>query len=773
MNKFEYIPKPFVVVAIMVAIVVMVGVARRFTTQDSVPTDLTVPAQAWDATSMQPSFGVMNDPIEISALPAMPSKDQWKISALPDKSSLSFRPLPTIVGAENLGGEDFEIRPLPKIVGAKNLGGEDFEIRSLPLIGQDQVELRDEGQGRLREDGTEHNDFGFNTSSDSKVVTAIPESLHATAHQRGQDEPLQDIKSDIADFSIARRLRELPTPLTNTQQISSSEEALEFSGAAVSAELEIAAPSESGFTGVAIGALPKKLADRIAALEPKKKKKVVAAPKKGEKKAPPKSASSKDDFKLAAQPKIGDHYMEDKPQTDNCAYLMEPLATDFSGDALNPYLPYDPGTQMNIYQGKTLNANQRPLVECGRPWYHLGQLSPGTSVLGFHNNFTPQFLIFGDSRVGYASNNQNGQSDSQIVTQLNLDFDLKLTGTERFHAFVSPTGGAQHNRYSFDEDRFIFEGDANIDFGFFEGDMGALVGGAIGKTLPFDLPFTVGIIPLVFQNGIWMEDAFLGFAATLPAKNSPRFNISNMDLTFFAGYDKLNSDAFPGDDSAARVMGIASFIEALNGYIEVDYAFLDDRTFDDRSYHNIGIGYTRRYGRFLSNSTRVIVNAGQSTDVVENTADGVLLLSENSLITGHPTNIVPYFNMFAGFDRPQSVARAGAAGGILRNTGILFESDNLTGYPTLDATGNDTYGFAAGLNLLGKDLDQQLVLETAMLGVMGDAGTRKAQGDQFGVGFRYQLPLSNSVIFRADGMMGFLRNDDDVSGIRVEVRKKF
>ena len=229
--------------------------------------------------------------------------------------------------------------------------------------------------------------------------------------------------------------------------------------------------------------------------------------------------------------------------------------------------------------------------------------------------------------------------------------------------------------------------------------------------MPFDLPFTVGIIPLVFQNGVWLEDAFLGFAATLPARNSPRLNISNMDITFFAGYDKLDSDAFPDDDSAARVIGIASFIEAINRYIEVDYAFLEDRTFDDRSYHNIGIGYTRRYGRFLSNSTRVIVNAGQSTDVVENTADGVLLLSENSLITGHPSNIVPYFNMFAGFDRPQSVARSAASGGVLRNTGILFESDNLTGYPTLDATANDTYGFAAGLNLLGREFSQQLVLE--------------------------------------------------------------
>ena len=514
----------------------------------------------------------------------------------------------------------------------------------------------------------------------------------------------------------------------------------------------------------------------------KKKKVVVSAKKSGDSKsASAKSAKSaksdKDSFKLAAQPVIGDHYIEDNPQTDARANLIEPLVSDFSADAINPYLPYEPFPQINVYEGKTLYANQRPLVELGRPWYQLGQLSPGSSVLGYHNNVTPQFLIYGDARTAYASNDQGSNTTSQIASQLNLDFDLKLTGTERFHAFFQPTSsGGRNTRRLLDDDETIYEGNANPVFGYFEGDLGALAGGAIGKTLPFDLPFTLGLIPLVFQNGVWFEDAILGVAATLPARNSPRFNISNMDITFFAGYDQLDSPAFEGDDSAARIIGMASFLEALNGYIEIDYAFLDDRTFDDRSYHNIGIGYTRRYGRFLSNSTRVIVNAGQNAAANgENTADGVLLLSENSLITGAPSNVVPYFNMFAGFDRPQSAARAGTAGGVLRNTGILFESDNLTGYPTLDATANDTYGMALGVNILsgGDRFSQQLVLETAFLGVAGDDATRNANGDQYGVGFRYQLPLSNSVIFRSDGMVGFLRNDDDISGIRVEVRKKF
>ena len=499
----------------------------------------------------------------------------------------------------------------------------------------------------------------------------------------------------------------------------------------------------------------------------------TAANKKKKKKAPGVLASA-DSFVLAEQPQVGDHYYEENPQIDPHAWKSESHLSDFSPDPINHNLPADPWAEIQVYEGKTLNANQRPLVELGRPWYQLGPLSPGSSLLGFHNNLTPQFLVYGDFRSAIASNQLGGNSESRTASELNLDIDLKLTGTERFHAFVSPLDdGVNNTGYSFDDDEFIDEFDAQIDFGYFEGDLGAIVGGAIGKTLPFDLPFTIGEIPLVVQNGIWLEDAFLGFAATIPARNSPRFDISNIDITFFAGYDKINSDAFSGDDSAAKVYGVASFIEANNGYWEIDYAFLEDRTFDDRSYHNIGIGFTRRYGRLLSNSTRIIVNAGQSTEQVENTADGVLLLSENSLITGSPSTVVPYLNFFAGFDRPQSVARAAQAGGVLRNTGILFETDGMTGFPTLDPTANDTFGMALGLNLLPNDFSQQLVVEAALLGVMNDDPNRNAQGDQYGLGVRYQLPLTNAIIFRSDAMVGFRRNDEDINGVRMELRHKF
>ena len=70
-----------------------------------------------------------------------------------------------------------------------------------------------------------------------------------------------------------------------------------------------------------------------------------------------------------------------------------------------------------------------------------------------------------------------------------------------------------------------------------------------------------------------------------------------------------------------------------------------------------------------------------------------MLIAENSLITSKPSTLVPYFNVWAGFDRPQPLADDS---GLLKNTGINFETDGLTGFPKLDDTGHDTFGGALG-----------------------------------------------------------------------------
>jgi hypothetical protein len=298
-----------------------------------------------------------------------------------------------------------------------------------------------------------------------------------------------------------------------------------------------------------------------------------------------------------------------------------------------------------------------------------------------------------------------------------------------------------------------------------------MMGAAHDRTSPMEIPLAIGLIPLFFQNGIWIEDAMTGAAVTLPARHSRLLNWSNYDATFFAVFDQLNSPAFGANDHAAQAFGTAWFIEAYDGYIETGYAYVRDRNRSERSYSNITASYTRRYFDRISNSVRVIVNAGQDLPKAARTADGVLLLVENSWITASPLTVVPYANFFVGWDRPQSVARAGVAGGILRNTGINFETDALNGYPTLDPTGNDTAGGAIGIDLLGQDLDRQLLLEMAYLTPHGDSFL--VPGDQYAVGARYQVAMTNRTIWRFDTMYGWRDGLQDVYGTRIEYRWKF
>lgn len=438
--------------------------------------------------------------------------------------------------------------------------------------------------------------------------------------------------------------------------------------------------------------------------------------------------------------------------------------------------PRDPQLEIDTYFAKKCVDVQRPWVEWWRPLYTPGTYEPGVPVFSDVNLLTPSFLVYGDYRTGVGVHRNNGQHVRSWAHRLNLDMDMRFTSTERFHLF---TGPLDHNnrftRLDFSDSPATFEEelDAQVDTAFFEGDLGAMTGGWIGDDAPFDLPFTCGLVPLLYQNGIWMEDAIAGFALGSPWRHSRPLNWANYEATFFAGFNQVTSPAFQNDNNAAAVYGTAWFVEAYNGYIEMDYAYLDDLDGLGRSYHNSAIAYTRRYFGRISNSIRLIGNIGQSGPANTRTADGGLLLIENSLITSHPSTVVPYFNCFVGSGRPQSVARAGGAGGILKNTGINFETDGLTQYPTLNATASNSYGGAVGLNVLSADFRSQWVTEFAALDTYGDPVLSAAAGPEYAIGTRYQRSLSNRFIWRVDLMNGWFDNAPDIYGTRTEFRWKF
>ena len=469
--------------------------------------------------------------------------------------------------------------------------------------------------------------------------------------------------------------------------------------------------------------------------------------------------------------------------------MTEHTSDVFAPDPVNT-MGFDPVKNEAIYGGKTPIVTERPWLELGRELYVRGPFKEGLDWFGEKNLIWPWLMVFGDWRTAAGVNDNNDDpatpDNASIATQLTLDIDIKLTATERIHGTIRPfeKGGRfteidlRDNNEAEERDLFL---DLNLDALFFEGDVGAVMTGITGRPSRFDMPFAFGLMPLLVQNGVWIEDAFKGVAFTIPARNSKALNISNYDVTFFAGVDDVSSGALRGQngvaisESNAAVVGANTFVESNNGYWEAGYGYTRIQKSSkltgnngDLDYHNLTVAFSQRFGAFISNSVRAIFNFGQESTT--KTADGLLLLVENSLITTKPSTLVPYANFFVGINRPQALARAANAGGVLKNTGINFETDGLTGFPKLTDTGADAYGGAVGVEYLF-GLDKQLVIEVAAQ----DSHGRKSDvaGAETALGVRFQMPISNRFIVRADAMVGAISGDDDVAGVRLEFRWKF
>ncbi len=438
---------------------------------------------------------------------------------------------------------------------------------------------------------------------------------------------------------------------------------------------------------------------------------------------------------------------------------------------------YNAQGQVDVYGAKTAVEPPRPLLELGRQQYTSGAYDESSTLLGKKNPLLPGLSIYGDWRTALAYNKNNGEDIAQIATRLNLDVDFKITGTERIHAFFTPLQkNTKFTRYEFGGDgadnKLNFEFDPEPQTLFLEGDFGSLYSGFSGEEAGFDLPFTVGLFPLFLQNGIWANDAILGGAVTFPAKNSAALGLANFDVTLFAAFNDVDNAGIIGvdgdDNNNSNLFGATAFVDAYRGYIEAGYGLIDGR--DDQEgllTHFVTGAYTRRYSNTISNSTRVFANFGEDP---QGDDEGLAIISENSLITSLPSTLLPYANFFVGFDNPQPLVDGNGAG-ILKNVGINFETDALTGYPKLDDSGSNTWGGAIGLQYLF-DLDEQLVLEMAMVQPFEDDGIG-AEDAQYGFGARYQIPIDRAWLFRADATYHILEGEEDNFGMRAEIRRKF
>jgi hypothetical protein len=483
-------------------------------------------------------------------------------------------------------------------------------------------------------------------------------------------------------------------------------------------------------------------------------------------------------------------YVEKYYEEKTADKTSDPAASSNEDDKEDLFLPgpqydknYNAEKNVDIYGAKQNVATARPLIEVGREQYTAGEYSPENSFLGKNNLLIPGLAIYGDWRTAVAFNQNNGEDIAQIATRVNIDVDFKITGTERIHAFFTPLqDNAKFTRCEFggggvDEEKCILEFDPNPQTLFFEGDVGSIWAGLTGTESSFDLPVTAGLFPLFLQNGIWANDAVLGGAVSLTAKNSQQLGIPNYDITFFTAFDNVDNALIKSDVSAnrnnniANIYGVTAFIDAFDGYVETGYGLIQgvDDNVDGQLTNFLTAAYTRRYANTLSNTTRVFANFGDGEQ-----DEGLLFISENSIISGLPSTLLPYGNFFVGFENPQPLVDGNGAG-LLKNVGISFETDALTGFPKLNDTGSNAYGGAVGLQYLF-NLDQQLVFELATVQPFGDVVPGVGVADaQYAASVRYQIPINKDWLFRADATYQLVDNPDieDNFGIRGELRRKF
>ena len=114
-----------------------------------------------------------------------------------------------------------------------------------------------------------------------------------------------------------------------------------------------------------------------------------------------------------------------------------------------------------------------------------------------------------------------------LANRLNLEWDCWLTSTERFHMFTGPLQRRQRfptrrvrrrRRRVLRRARFLRRRYRHRVLRR----RPRLHARRLDRPLrPFDMPITVGLIPLVFQNGVWMDDAIVGVGGHDPGPQQP------------------------------------------------------------------------------------------------------------------------------------------------------------------------------------------------------------------------------------------------------------
>ncbi|MGI9405144.1 MAG: hypothetical protein ACR2O4_02135, partial [Hyphomicrobiaceae bacterium] len=239
---------------------------------------------------------------------------------------------------------------------------------------------------------------------------------------------------------------------------------------------------------------------------------------------------------------------------------------------------------------KLLPPRPSLLVELGDGFLDTGKLDSGFQVPVIGAVWQPRFWAYAINRTTYQSfkdGRSGNRRETEIANRLDLFANLQLTGTEKILLGLRPTDQNRPNRftrYSFSGQDEGFNNELNIDVEtfFFEGDFGSLfpVLDEAG-ILPIYFGFTVGRQPLVFQEGILINDTV--DAVGIIRNNIPFPGTSNLRVSAMWGWNRLDRNDI-GTPSDEDMYGVFVAADTHWSTYNLDMIYVDDDNNRDGFY---------------------------------------------------------------------------------------------------------------------------------------------------------------------------------------------
>ena len=323
---------------------------------------------------------------------------------------------------------------------------------------------------------------------------------------------------------------------------------------------------------------------------------------------------------------------------------------------------------------------------------------------------------------------QGGQRQDGVGQQLLVDLDLRLTGTERFHAQFRPVGkkNSGGSFWQFNSPSgYVDNSTAIPDRYWFEGEIYSIFSDLFDDQFtPRDFHFVVGKFPFSLHNNLLMNDDILGVVIN---KNSIiHAPLSNLNLQVFFGLDDVDNTVTP----SPQVYGLHVTGDWHHAFLEATYAFMNDREPTHTATNYLAGSATQFFGP-LTLAGRMLFRWD------DDNGDGALYVLESNYNRCFPESFsnctgidhgVFYLNLFKATSGWTPIS-----GGNFDRLRTAFEVDPIIGISS-GRTVEDTIGASAGVQLFRHNEDESLIPEIAWEEPTGTA--------VWGMGLRYLRKLN-------------------------------